>query len=614
MRHDQTRPCSVWGLARILFLALLAFASGAGPLAAQRFQEGTGGTDPNGEIGNAVIEAANGEIVTAGTAYSMTGAPLAYVVRFDAHGSTIWQYTYDIDGTGNSTANDIKEYPNGDLVVVGTTGVAGSTHAYAMRIDAAGTLIWCTTLTKPGILSEGTGVVIAQQGDGVTTFADDIILCGKRDPSGGTYTQAMLARLDASGVLVWGAAYDFTSISGGQFAGLNGVDETQIPSVAANVGDIVAVGWCDDAANGFPAEVLYLRVDGNTGQMNAAPLGAALYGGSGTEIGHSIQELRYGANPGDVVMTGITDSRPAPSSATEVFVQQALADPCDATGPRASEYFGDDATGRDRGLCVREIPSAAVGTVGNVVVSGTTTAGAYLPSIDAFMQEFQEGTMAQVGGRDVYGGVGNDGARSIAPVQFAPTTPGFVFTVSTTTGSIIVPGTTRDLYLVKTDAGHTVPCSSASQAMTNASTGWTPNCVTPTILRVPYFTDVTLTTMTTGPTWGVNVACYTPFKAVGSDRARPTTIAPAEPGLHARPNPVRRGAPVLLDVKLAVGSTVLVTATDILGRVVHEERGSHGTGAMSLSIPTDDWPAGTYVVTVRDGEHRSDARVVVVDR
>jgi hypothetical protein len=99
-------------------LALLAIA--CAPLHAQRFQYTFGDNSPNGEEGNAVIAAANGDIIAAGTAFTAAGNPQAYVIRTDANGNVAagWHRLYDLNTARLSGATDIKEYPGGDLIAV----------------------------------------------------------------------------------------------------------------------------------------------------------------------------------------------------------------------------------------------------------------------------------------------------------------------------------------------------------------------------------------------------------------------------------------------------------------------------------------------------------------
>ncbi len=606
---------STRGMLRALVPALLLLLCAATQLAAQRWQRSVGGGGSNGETGNAVIEASNGDILTAGESNTLTGAPLAYVCRFDPDGKLLWQSVYDVAGFGNCVAHAIAEYPNGEVAVVGTTTDPGSgiTHAFAMRIDAAGNLVWCTTLTTVKVASEGTGVVVAQNGDNVTTFAGDIILCGSRDATGGAMSEAMLARLDANGKMIWGKTYDFTATSGGQYARLFDVDEARIAPASGNVGEIIAVGACDDPSTSIPADVLYLRVDGKNGFINAAPQGAALFGSSAEDIGYSLQELRTGGYPGEVAIAGVTAGRPAPSSANEVFVVQAYDDPCSGSGLRASTYYGDNGPERDEALCVREITNAAVGTPGDVIVGGVTTFGAYFPSTDPFLQVFAQGSMTPVGPRGQYGGVGSDEARSVAEVQFAPNTPGFAFTGITTTGSFITPGNILDQYVVKTDNAFGVPCSTSTQTMSDVGAGWIPTCVTPTVNPVKVWTNVTLSTTVSTPSWPGNITCYTPFKPVAPEHASPDIIA-GENELLARPNPVRRGMPLAIEVRSAENTTALITVSDALGREVQRNHTPVTAGTAAVSIPTAGWPLGTYTVAIACNGSLRTARVVVIDR
>ncbi len=148
------------------------------PLRAQRWMETLGGTNPTGERGDDVTECTNGDIVAVGQSLSVTGTPRAYVVRTDAHGVLLWDFAYDVAGTGNSAGFDIKECADGDLIVAGATGPAASRLAFAMRLTSAGGLIWAGTVRTTLPNNGATAILETTWGDNVTTFAGDIVIGG----------------------------------------------------------------------------------------------------------------------------------------------------------------------------------------------------------------------------------------------------------------------------------------------------------------------------------------------------------------------------------------------------------------------------------------------------
>lgn len=88
---------------------------------AQRFQETFGSKDPVGEEGNAVIETSKGDLISAGTT-NVSGSEEMLLISTNAHGNANWSYTYQFPSFKLSGATDVKEFPNGDLVVVGWEG------------------------------------------------------------------------------------------------------------------------------------------------------------------------------------------------------------------------------------------------------------------------------------------------------------------------------------------------------------------------------------------------------------------------------------------------------------------------------------------------------------
>jgi hypothetical protein len=202
-------------------LALLAIA--CAPLHAQRFQYTFGDNSPNGEEGNAVIAAANGDIIAAGTAFTAAGNPQAYVIRTDANGNVAagWHRLYDLNTARLSGATDIKEYPGGDLIVVGWSGPVGGHRAFAMRMDATGLVIrWVRILGTPRPNTQANSVVIMQTGAG----AGDIVIGGVTGGTAPGSLDGLLARIDGLGNVLWERVYSLPPLASRDEA-IHSVDE-----------------------------------------------------------------------------------------------------------------------------------------------------------------------------------------------------------------------------------------------------------------------------------------------------------------------------------------------------------------------------------------------------
>ena len=602
-----------WGLLRAA--AILAVC--AGPLHAQQFHETFGGGYVQGEEGNSIIESSNGDLITAGSSYSFhaNGNPVAYVVRTDGNGSPLWQMVYDIQGSGACAATDIKEYSNGEFIVVGWSQQGTVRSGFAMRIDAAGNPLWVSTISVPIISVEANSVVITQFGNGITTQPGDVVIAGATYGPRARFN-GFITRLDANGNHIWGNTYSVQNGGVDNEDRLYGVDETQIPSSAGTIGDIVAVGTSGLPGAGIPYDIWVLRVGGDQGDIPASsPYGSALYGSAQDDAGYSIQELRYGSNPGDLAITGSSYGRPLPSSASEIIVMQLLPDPCDPGGPRAAIYIGDNNTADERGLCIREITSPSVGNVGNIVVSGESWASSiWAGGKDAYMQEFQEGTLAQASNYYYYGlvgwGTGDDDARSFTQTPNAPGSPGYAFTGSTTSQDLVVPGDTKDLWLSRVNTTFDNSCSYEFLQVTDDVAPWSPNCVPATVRKVVAITPDN--TQRVDPGWKDYMACYSPFKTAMPGYNAPDASGSITLGTH--PNPLPRGNTVSISYTLPADGIARITITDLLGRTIHESSGERKAGTTNETIPTEGWSTGTYLVTVASGGTSATARIVLKER
>ena len=269
---DQARPGARGGILGVALACLAMLAVASMPLSAQRFQYTFGGTNPTGEEGNAVIQAANGDIITAGTSVSLLGTPQVYVIRTDPNGNVAlgWHYLYDVNTARIGGATDIKEYPNGDLIVVGWSGPVGVRRAFAMRLDPLGNVIWVRIVGSPRPNTQANSVVIMQTGAG----AGDIVIGGMTGGGAGT-VDGMLARLDGSGNVLWENVYALPP--GTRDDIIASIDEAR----SFSPGDIVAVGESRNVATGGLGDIWVLRVDGNGNIPGAVPYGSALYGTAG---------------------------------------------------------------------------------------------------------------------------------------------------------------------------------------------------------------------------------------------------------------------------------------------------------------------------------------------
>jgi hypothetical protein len=166
------------------------------------------------EIGNAVIITSDGKCVIAGT----TGTD-GYAIKIDtATGNLVWQKTYA--GNATDVLNGITEDATGNLIFTGTTnstsGVvttnAGLEDLWALKTDAAGTVIWSKTF---GSTSNDRGNAIVANADG------SVVINAYTAGNNGDVTVSYgggdqwVVKLSSAGTLVWQKSMGSTGTEGG---------------------------------------------------------------------------------------------------------------------------------------------------------------------------------------------------------------------------------------------------------------------------------------------------------------------------------------------------------------------------------------------------------------
>jgi hypothetical protein len=590
--------------ARRALLCLAGLLIAATSASAQGWQETIGSTNAGGETGTAAVEAANGDMLVTGYA----GDP--FFIRTDAYGTVLWQTLYPMIGIRGGQATGIKEFPNGDIAIVGyVTDASNHEMILVMRLQSNGVPIWTMVLDNPRDM-EAYGLVITNFGSGAAQ-PGDIVLCGLE------YTPTMhgiLARINGGGNLVWFRDYAINAPGAPNSGQLRGVDEAQI-ATGSNPGDIVAGGVQSGLTVGAlpTSDIWVLRVDGNTGAAVGPGLGSATFGTGAqhNELGKAITELRYGAHPGDLVVTGGADSRPG-TAALEVVMLQTPPDPTDPSSPRASSYIGDGgAVNEDWGNSICEIPPTigAGSNIGNVVIAGHSENGAF-GGTDAFIQEVQEGTMTTVGPMHYMGGKGYDDALSVAPVIHGPISNGYVIAGVTTSTNIMLPGHQQNVHLMKNYYTLANNCQSGTTPLSDAPAGLT--ATTNQIIETDLVAFAAITPIPISTVWTSRQLCDPDAKFMAPE-AEPSSVDGAV-SVAPHPSLVRRGDLFTLDCALATGGTVSITISDVAGRIVSQATLDREAGPFSQLIRTDGWSAGTYLARVSAGGHVATSRIVVIDR
>lgn len=188
---------------------------------------------PNGEVAISAIPLNDGTIIIAGTAY-----PTSFIMKLDSVGNTLWSKTYDsfyirnailtsdnkiaitggasgclfckMDLNGNILL--LKRYPapgygvggihlkealNGDFIIAGQLDY-GLSEAFAMRIDANGTLLWDKTYFQ---------YMYWAFNDVIETKVGDLIFVGMYASQVNSSQDLLMVKTNANGNLVWSKTF-----------------------------------------------------------------------------------------------------------------------------------------------------------------------------------------------------------------------------------------------------------------------------------------------------------------------------------------------------------------------------------------------------------------------
>lgn len=154
----------------------------------------------NYDSGMALVQTRDGGFALAGLTcpHDTDDWTYLYLVRTDADGNMLWNQTYG--GNGDYTPYSLVQTSDGGYAIVGARELFDNSpaDAYLIRTDANGNLLWGKTYGGPGIDScHG----LVQMSDG--GFA----LSGFTNATGEALQHAYLVRTDASGNMLWNKTY-----------------------------------------------------------------------------------------------------------------------------------------------------------------------------------------------------------------------------------------------------------------------------------------------------------------------------------------------------------------------------------------------------------------------
>lgn len=278
-------------------------------------------------VGNALLETADGGLITAGyTTGSADGAggEDVLVIRTDAAGRTVWSRT--IGGAGDDSAWAIARRPGGGYIVAGYTASFGADgeDVLVIGIDDAGATEWTRTIGGAGNQRAWAMTPLKSGGFAIAAQTD-------HGPGGGW--DALVIKIDDTGKELWSRAFGGT-----------GVD--RLFGIAAHADGSVIVTGSRSATAGAPLGVLAARLD-----AAGSVMWDHRFGGAKDSLGHSV----IGTSDGSYLITGYGQNERGDNdiALTKLSASGAV------VWSRTRGGIDDD-----RGMMSIELPSGAFASVG----------------------------------------------------------------------------------------------------------------------------------------------------------------------------------------------------------------------------------------------------------
>lgn len=567
-----TERISVARIFRVFMLGWILMSASA---SAQLFQAADGG--PGFESGRGGASPMPGGYYSVGHSQPVGGLADVYMVHTNLVGGVIGGWTYNFGG--QDFGHDIQRCGNGDFVITGVTNVAGSNDMFIMRVGPGGALVWARRIGTP---NDDVGVDVIQAANG------DIIAAGWGNGAAGN-REGLMVRLTGAGVLVFSTLYTP--------AAAPNLDDYFHGLWQAGNGDLLLCGGTNSfGANAYQGWVVRTNPAG-------VPIWSNHLGGANSnEEFNSITQLVVGGQAGNIVAAGSTTG--VPGDPLDFYVVKLTA---------AGAFIAPDITGgtlvnSEAMFQVRE--NLAV-NVGNIILAGRMAPGP-LGMEDGYVVEMIPVWACPVGKAwsMVYGGAGND---RLYAAQEAPNNcfPGFIMCGRTSSAGLVPAGDPQQHYLIKTNnAGvsgcNEMPpqdrCTQPNFPIAGAPLAW-PAAPAPLVANPP------VVNMNLGA-----VLCFTPCPPP-PPKTNFTDMGSLVQTLDAAfPNPVAAGSTFQLPYLLSESNEASIVVSDITGRTVYNGTQPASAGSGNLSISTEGWPSGIYVIRVDIGGDARMQRIVVMDK
>lgn len=504
-----------------------------------------------------IVETSDAGFVTVGeTSGFGVSSTDVYLFKTDAAGTVTWSKT--VGGDGADIGYAVCEAPGGDLVVAGSStsfSISGDEDLYILRAAANGALTWSARFGGSGT---DRALSIEPTSDGGFIAAGMTRSCG----AGGS--DAYVVKTAADGSLLWQRTY----------GGSN--DDEARSIIQTSDGGYLFAGFTEIEPPLMRAMWL-VKLDffGNIQWSQ-------MYFDGYNEEAHAVIET----SEGNYLVVG-QNSLFAPMYND---MQAFLIDPTGAV-IWGRTYFGQE---DDIAYSVKETCECTFVIAGYTASFGHGGTDASLLTIDGQgnpLSWYAYGTTADEESRDV--------------VQSS--TGGFALAGRTD----VNVATADDVYRVKTDCDGTAVCE-----IDLAETYWIdffgipsdgPDNVTTPILAALVGSDET------SPQTTSNGTCPPPALPTSSADERETGAAPTlANSLTLYPNPLQSGGALRLQYVSPTTAEARITVANILGKEVFALNRSVTRGVNSMTIPTENWPAGTYVASVRSQTDELKRIVIVV--
>ncbi len=156
------------------------------------------GSPNGGEEMEGIIQTSDGNLLTVGMSDSYSsGDADALVIKTDIDGNIIWSNTYG--GSGDDMSLDVKETVDGGFVMCGWTQSfgAGGYDMWVIKIDANGNMLWQYSY----------GGSNDEQAWSIEITGSGFLVVGGTNSFGAGLTDVLVLNLDASGNILWQKAF-----------------------------------------------------------------------------------------------------------------------------------------------------------------------------------------------------------------------------------------------------------------------------------------------------------------------------------------------------------------------------------------------------------------------